>query len=157
MLKSVLLLVLVSVVGGIAYLAYACPCDRIPGLRLSGSEVADEVTDWSFVNGAPLCQLEVSGVLPHSINLNCMSDGPNLYLSCSRCEGKYWSGVALEQGQGRLRVAESVYPVTLSRVIKTEELDHAWSVRAQKLSKFGRGTDAPRADHWWSFRLASRD
>ena len=156
MLKWIIGLVLTGALAGLIYVYVSCPCERIPGMKLSGVEHTEPVEDWTFANSAALCQLEVSGVIPHSINLNCMSDGPNLFLSCSRCDGKYWSGIALAEPRGRIRIDDVVYPVELTRVTDDAELNHAWAVRARKLSNFGRGSDAPRPDHWWSFRLTPR-
>ncbi len=155
MFKWIVGILCVGLLGALAYVAISCRCERIPGLKLSGTENVDPVNGWEFANSAGLCQLEVAGVIPHSINLNCMSDGPNLYISCSRCDGKYWSGVALAEPRGRIRIAGTVYPIELARVTDTAELDHAWTVRAEKLRNFGRGVDTPRPDHWWSFRLSA--
>ena len=131
-----------------------CPCERIPGSVLFGAEVAEPVSDWSFANSAGLCQIQVQGVIPWSVNLNCMADGDGaLYLSCSVCEGKYWSGRALVNSDARLRIAGQVYPVRLTRLQDAETLDVAWLARA---SKTGFGVGKPRPDHWWSFAVVSR-
>jgi hypothetical protein len=154
MLKYILAAVVVVIIGGYAVFTAACPCDRIPGGYLLGNEVTEPVSDWAFANEEPLCQIEVFSWHPHSVNLNCMSaeDG-ELYLSCSGCEGKYWSTIALDSPNGRLRIGDNVYPVTMMRVTDPETLDIAWKARA---AKTGRGADTERADHWWSFRLESR-
>ena len=48
------------------------------------------------MSAVPLCQIQVdAGLLPHAINLNCMADGGELYLSCASCDGKRWSTAAL--------------------------------------------------------------
>jgi hypothetical protein len=131
-----------AVLGFLSWFFY-CPCDRTAGGYLLGSEVTEPVSDWSFVNSmeaVPLCQIQVdAGLLPHSINLNCMADNGELYLSCASC--------------ARLRAAGSVYPVTATRVEDPETLDRAWVARARKL---GRPTDTPRQEGWWSFRVVSR-
>jgi hypothetical protein len=143
---------------GIAVLAaafafwFVCPCARVPGGALSGEVATVPVTDWSFVNGVPLCQLQVNRGIPWSINLNCMSDGGALYVSCSRCAGKVWSQAALDDPQGYLRAGAVVYPVTMTRLVDPAALDVAWSARVRKL---GLEPDAPRPDHWWSFELES--
>ncbi|MCZ6641897.1 MAG: hypothetical protein O7F71_10005 [Gammaproteobacteria bacterium] len=142
----------VVVVAGLSYLLY-CPCDRTPGGWLLGEAVVEPVTDWSFANEVPLCQFQVGSWLPHSVNLNCMSSKGKLYLSCSRCDGKFWSGIALEVPEARIRMAGKVYPVIVSRVEDSQTLDEAWTARAAKL---GRPEDTPRADGWWSFEIESR-
>ncbi len=64
-----------------------CPCDFTPGGLLFGAQVDEEVTDWSFANDVSLCQIQVGGLLPYSVNLNCMATSSgDLYLSCSVCD-----------------------------------------------------------------------
>ena len=161
--------VLTLAAGGLAALAVAavatwfflCPCERTPGAYLHGEEVEQPISDWGFANQVPLCQIQTrAGLLPHAINLNCMASGEGqLYLSCSECDGKRWSSAALENPAARIRLDGMVYPVTLRRVTSTEELDHAWRVRAEKLAALnGRelGQLPERPDHWWSFEVSSR-
>lgn len=153
-MKLALLVVLLAVpVVGYGALSVACPCSRVPGGHLLGREVREPVSDWSFANDVPLCQLEVGSVLPHSINLNCMSTDGELFVSCSNCEGKHWSSIALERPAARLRAGDAIYPVTLTRVEDAPTLDRAWGARASKTKA---PADTPRPDHWWSFRLTSR-
>ncbi len=138
---------------------FACPCERTPGGFLSGPQQDAAVSDWSFANDVGLCQLEVRGVLRHSINLNCMSSDGALFLSCSRCEGKYWSDLALASPVARIRIGGTVYPVSVNRVTEADTLDRAWRARAGKLAAMRGTNDAevpPRPSHWWSFRISSR-
>jgi hypothetical protein len=130
-----------------------CPCERTPGGYLLGREERAPVSDWSFANGAPLCQLQVGSLLPYSINLNCMSSEGRLYISCSSCAGKHWSEVALEQPAARIRIGDAVYPVRLTRLQDPAALDEAWRARARKIEG---DPSAPRAEGWWSFELVSR-
>ncbi len=144
--------------------SYACPCDRAPGAYLFGTAAAAPVNDWAFANQVPLCQIQISvGLLPHAINLNCMStpDG-QLYLSCSGCGTKRWSNAAVENGQARLRLDGTVYPVQLTRAMDPDELDRAWLARVTKLNSLEAPANpapppgTPRPDHWWSFRVEWR-
>jgi hypothetical protein len=146
--------VLLVLLAGAAGWFFYCPCERVPGGWLLGDTVVQPVTDWSFANDAPLCQVQVQAHnVPHSINLNCMSSAGLLYLSCAQCEGKMWSTAALKDPEARLRVGERVYPVTLTRITDDGELDIAWRARENKL---GRDPDRPREAGWWSFRVESR-
>lgn len=150
-------LIAIVVIAGIAIAGWVavCPCERAPGSYLVGPEVAAPVTDWSFVNSdVGLCQIQVRrGILPHSINLNCMASEGELFLSCARCEGKIWSTAALNNPNARIRMNGVVYPVTIQRVEDEASLDRAWRAREDKL---GRPAGAPRQDGWWSFKAQSR-
>jgi hypothetical protein len=149
---------------GITVWTRSCPCNRIPGLALLGDVQETPVTDWSFVNDIPLCQIQVyAGFIPYAVNLNCMAtpDG-ELFLSCSGCSDKYWPGYVGQNEPGRLRLNGRVYPVVLSRVQDEAVLDRAWEARAKKLQVHGEPTynpapapDAKRPESWWSFHLRS--
>jgi hypothetical protein len=155
-IKRIIIATLVAIpLVGASYWALACPCDRTPGLYLRGVEAREPVTNWSFANQVPLCQIQVdAGLLPHALNLNCWANSAGeLFLSCATCEGKRWSTAALAHNQARLRLDKTVYPVTLTRVVDEGELDRAWTSRAAKL---GAGGNAPRPAGWWSFRVVSR-
>ena len=155
----------VAVLAG-AFLGWSafCPCERSSGGWLFGAVQAEPVDDWRFANQVTLCQIQVrTSLLPHSINLNCFATGGgDLYLSCSYCDGKRWSGIAQRDGWARLRLDEAVYPVTLARVRDAGELDRAWSARLDKLNSLAAPANppaplgTPRPDHWWSFRVVSR-
>jgi hypothetical protein len=142
----------------------SCPCDRTPGGYLFGDAPDGVVTDWSFANDVPLCQIQVSmGLIPYSINLNCMATtAGELYVSCGACETKGWGGRVIENGRSRIRLGESVYPVTATRVLNPDELDRAWGARVAKLQLHSSPLnpaaplDAARADNWWSFHVVSR-
>ncbi len=144
--------------------SFTCPCERSPGGYLFGAGPEEQISDWSFANDVPLCQIQVgAALLPYSINLNCMSTSSGeLYLSCSRCDSKRWSGIVLDDSTIRLRLDETVYRVTATRILDSEELDRAWDARVDKLQVHSTELNpavplgTPRPDHWWSFRLESR-
>ena len=155
--------VAVLLVGFLGY-STTCPCERTPGAYLFGASAIGPVSDWGFANDVTLCQIQISARWrPHSINLNCMATpSGRLYLSCSQCDGKYWSGRAADNGWARLRLDGTVYPVTLARVMDAAELDRAWGARVQKLNALEAPANpapppgTPRPDHWWSFRVEWR-
>ena len=144
--------------------SYSCPCNYTPGAYLFGAEREEPVSDWTFANRVTLCQIQVrAGLLPHAINLNCFAtESGDLYLSCSNCDGKRWSGYAVEDGRARLRLDGAVYPVALTRALDPDELDTAWAARLGKLHALEEPANppaplgTPRPDHWWSFRVVSR-
>lgn len=129
------------------------PCGPLPGGALSGDEVTSAVRDWSFANEVPRCAVEVRPASPHSVTVNCMAWQGRLFVSCSKCAPKRWSRYALEDADGRVRVGEHVYPVSLRRVEEPAELDAVWRARAAKL---GEDEPEPRPEGWWSFELTSR-
>jgi hypothetical protein len=152
-IRSTILILLVTLTGSAAavYFFY-CPCERVPGGWLLGEQITTPIGNWQFANEPGLCQIEVTDILPHSINLNCMSADGQLYLSCMNCEGKKWSTTALKNPDGRIRIDGRVYPVTMRRVTDDAELTRAWLARA---AKTGSAAGQPRPDHWWSFELRS--
>lgn len=156
---------LAAAAAGFLVYSYVCPCERTPGGFLFGERIDAPVDDWSFANDAPLCQLQIyAGIRPHSINLNCMAapDG-RLYLSCSACEGKYWSARVGPDEPGVMRIGGRTYPVLLNRVADEAAMDRSWTARAAKLRSLGGGPNnpvpteaAPRPGHWWTFHVRSR-
>ncbi len=150
--------------GAVAVWTTTCPCDRTPGFMLLGDVQKAPVTDWSFVNDIPLCQIQISaGFIPHAVNLNCMATPEGeLFLSCSVCTTKYWASQVGPNERGRLRLNGRVYPVVLNRVTDDATLDRAWAARVKKLQVYGGGPynpvpppDAKRPESWWSFQLRS--
>ena len=156
----------VVVVLALAWVGWSatCPCDYTPGSHLFGTANDEPVSDWTFANQVTLCQIQIrTGLLPHSINLNCFANSEgNLYLSCSNCDGKRWSGIAAEDGWARLRLDGAVYPVDLTRILDPAELDMAWGARLDKLHSLAEPANppaplgSPRPDGWWTFRVVSR-
>jgi hypothetical protein len=155
---------LIVAVGGIAVWTATCPCDRTPGFVLLGDVQDSPITDWSFANDVPLCQIQIyAGFIPHAINLNCMATPEGeLFLSCSVCSTKYWASHVGQDEPGRLRLNGRVYPVILNRVQDEAVLDRAWAARVKKLQVHGGGAvnpapppDAKRPEGWWSFQLRS--
>jgi hypothetical protein len=155
---------LIVTAGGVAVWTTTCPCDRTPGFVLLGDVQETPVTDWSFANDVPLCQIQIyAGLLPHAVNLNCMATPEGeLFLSCSVCSTKYWASHVGRDEPGRLRLNGRVYPVVLNRVQDEAVLDRAWAARVKKLQVHGGGAinpapppDAKRPEGWWSFQLRS--
>ncbi len=155
---------LVAVVAGFLIYSSVCPCERTPGGFLFGERASEPVSDWSFANDVPLCQLQIwAGIRPHSINLNCMSTPEgDLYLSCSVCSTKYWAGKVGENESGVMRLNGTVYPVVINRETDPAAMDRAWTARVTKLQTYGGAAanpvppeDAQRPDHWWTFRIES--
>ena len=156
MLKLALGIMVVVIAGLAGTFWFACPCSYVPGGPVSGEVVMGQTRDFSFVNdraAVPLCQVEVDAGIPYTVNVNCMSSEQALYVSCSSCEGKFWSARAVANPAGRVKAGGKVYAVNLSRVTDEVELSRIWAARADKVAG---GNAGKRPDHWWSFRLTSR-
>ncbi|HWK55465.1 MAG TPA: hypothetical protein VNR18_13895 [Hyphomicrobiales bacterium] len=144
---------------------FTCPCDRMPGAVLWGEVVEEPISDWTFANQVELCQIQVTGpIIPQALNLNCMATAEGeLYLSCSGCEPKRWSRLAIRNGDGRIRLDGLVYPVHFTHVTDPAEADRSWEARLAKLENstvLGGGTPVgtprPPDAQWWTFRVESR-
>jgi hypothetical protein len=155
---------LVVAAGGVGVWTMTCPCNRVPGFVLMGDVQTTPVTDWSFANDVPLCQIQIyAGFIPHAVNLNCMATPEGeLFLSCSVCSSKFWASEVGQNEPGRLRLNGRVYPVVLNRVQDEAVLDRAWAARVKKLQVHGEPPynpapppDAKRPESWWSFQLRS--
>jgi len=151
--KAVAVILVVLLVGALSTFWFVCPCEQMPGGPLQGERSTVMVQNWSFANEPGLCQVQVDRGIPWSVNLNCMSADEALYISCARCEGKGWSTAVLDNPDGFVRIRQTIYPVTFTRVVDSEMLDSAWLARLQKLGADG---NTPRPAHWWSFKLVSR-
>ena len=150
--------------GGIAVWTTTCPCNQMPGFMLLGDVQKAPVTDWSFVNDIPLCQIQIyAGPMPHAVNLNCMATPEGgLFLSCGNCERKFWGRHVGENAHGRLRLNGKVYPVVFTRVKDEAVLERAWAARVKKLQVYGEAPynptprpDAKRPKEWGTFQLRS--
>ncbi len=167
-LRNIILIAAVSLaittIAGFIIYSSICPCERTPGGFLFGERAEEPVTDWSFANDVPLCQLQIyAGIRPHAINLNCMSTPEGeLYLSCSVCSSKYWAARVDDDEYGVMRLNGTTYPVRLNRETDPGSMDRAWLARLTKLQTHGGGPnnpvpsmDAERPGHWWTFRITS--
>jgi hypothetical protein len=160
---SLAALLAIGIVGFIIYSA-TCPCVRTPGGFLFGESNNEPVSDWSFANQVPLCQLQIyAGIRPHSINLNCMSTPEGeMYLSCSVCDTKYWASKVGSDEVGVMRLSGVTYPVYVNRITDPASMDRAWRARVAKLQIYqaldnpAPDPDAERPDRWWTFQITSR-
>ena len=144
-----------AAIAGFIYWSLNCPCERIPGGYLVGEQSDEVITDWSFVNEVPLCQLQTSAFfIPYSINMNCSSIEKELFVGCMDCETKRWGAALAAQGTARFRINGTVYPVAARRIQEPSAMDHAWLSSSIKAA---RPLDTPRPpdNFWWTFQLTS--
>jgi len=162
-ISALLAATLIAALAVFLYFSLVCPCERTPGAFLFGDVVEEEITDWSFANDVPLCQIQVwAGIRPHAVNLNCMATPQGeLFLSCGNCENKYWAQQIGDSQGGRLRLEGTVYPVLFERIADGATLDQAWAARATKLQVHsGPLNPAPtvgqqRGETWSSYKVTS--
>ena len=141
----------------VTFLAACQPSDRRPGLWLNG-DVADDVpTDWSFTDAHPEIYVEVSTPywLPHSVTIWCGQVGGRLYIGARDADTKNWPGWLERDRDIRLKIGDTVYPVTAEDVTADDELE---AVRAAYETKYGLppgAGGAKRSVTYW--RVAARD
>lgn len=128
--------------------------ERIPGGALTGNVVAGPVDDFSFVAEAGLCALETRPTFPHSITVNCFTDGPELYVGCMGCEDKVWSTYIANDARARIKVGDDIYAVTMNRLTDETAMQGPWVNRWRKT----RGNDdvPPIPDGYWLYHLTTR-
>ena len=95
------------------------PVFVIPGGALAGSEVADPVADWSFVDDR-FVDLETRPSDPYSVELDYILRDGQLYLDPS--EGKRWLAHIREDARVRVRFGDEIYRATAVLVGKPGEL-----------------------------------
>ncbi|MDJ0788760.1 MAG: hypothetical protein QNK05_18275 [Myxococcota bacterium] len=111
-----------AALGIIAALLFGCgggPTLVFPGGALAGTEVAEPVTDWSFVD-ARFVDLETRPSDPYSVELNYILRDGKLYIDPS--EGKRWLDHIREDPRVRVRFGDEIYRATAVLVGEPGEL-----------------------------------
>lgn len=129
------------------------PCGRIPGTRLSGQEVTQPVTDWSFVEQIPECQIEVRPSEPYSINAMCFPVGGDLFVGCMHCAGKRWPTYLQSDPRLRVKLGDRIYPLRATRVTDPAVIQGAWEQRSRRRLA---GPPPPVPADYWLFRFGPR-
>ena len=129
------------------------PCWRIPGGELSGTEATGGVQDWSFVDAALDCQVEVRPADPYSFNAYCFNVGGALHLGCMRCATKKWPTFVAADPAVRVRFGERIFPLRANRVTDAATLRAAWDDHWRKRKE---GEPQPVPEDYWLFRLDPR-
>lgn len=91
----------------------------IPGGQLAGTEVAEPVTDWSFVDDR-FVDLETRPTDPYSVELDYILRDGQLYIDPS--EGKRWLDHIREDDRVRVRFGDRIYRATAVLIGKPGEL-----------------------------------
>jgi hypothetical protein len=156
-----LLRIAVGVVAVVALFFFAArlhdgPLGPVPGGPLeAGAEVAEPVTDWSFVKDIGEIELQLASQGTSRTTWILWHDGA-AYVPCSLGfpPGKRWHHDAAADGRATLRIEGKRYPVLLTKLSDAEVEALAEPVRAEVSRKYGQ---APPTDAGvWLFRVASR-
>ena len=111
----VLLLVVFSITG-------LEPRQRTPGLWLKGTLITTPVADWSFTNQVSTVEVQTRSwyLIPHSVTTYCVAYQGQLYLDsfyppvAEYPHGRSWNENVARDPHVRLKIANSLYDVTLS-------------------------------------------
>lgn len=119
-LAGIVLLIVVAIAG--LYL-WGQPIQQIPGKRLRGNVVTRPIDDWSFVNTAGLCEIEVNPERPHSATVGCYGSEKNLYVSHDLIPNarKSWAEMLVENTNARVKFGDKIYPVNATRMFDRAE------------------------------------
>lgn len=128
------------------------PCGPIAGTQVSGELVKDRISDFQFVNDVEQCILEVNTVKPHSVTVNCWTVGKQLFVGCKDCESKTWSKYVSNDPLAKIKIAEKLYPVKLTKMSDEFAIERAWKIRWRK---YGEGEIEPRPEGYWLYHLGS--
>lgn len=137
---------------GLVLLFRTEPLAIIPGGQLSGEEVTDPVTDWSFTEQYLTVTLEVRASDPYSVNTSSLLHEGVLYVPSGRGGDSRWAQFLLQDPSMRLRVGNKLYQVRATREenpLLLRELYEAWEQRYP--GQEGR-TEEERAQTWF-FRI----
>ena len=137
----------------IAALTILAGCDLIPfsGGQLSGT-AAPPPADWTDVARPDVIQLETNPADPYSVKLWIIGLGPALYVHAGANPATWVEHIEADPNV-RLRVDESIYELTASRVETQEEFDRFSDAYEKKYDTRPRNENVSEA---YLFRLASR-
>lgn len=140
-------------IGYIAYQFRTDPISVISGQRLSGEEVAYP-SDWDFTDEHMTIAVESRPGNPHSVTTWCWVMDGELYIPAGSGSTKDWPGYVTSDPRVRLKIGDSVYPVSLTRVMKMQT-ERVAEVAAGKYPRLADSTDEQIADIWL-FRVGPR-
>jgi hypothetical protein len=135
-------------------LCTACmePSDRRPGLRLSGPEASEPVTDWSFSHEHREIFIETSTpyFVPHSVTIVCADADGKLFVGARDPAQKRWVRWIERDPNVRLKIGDTIYPGRLARITDPAEIE---GVRAAYTAKMGgsmeTAREGPPAEVWY--------
>jgi hypothetical protein len=153
------IVVALALLGALAFLAarfHDGPLGPLPGGPLAaGDEVAEPVSDWSFVKDVAEVELQLASQDTSRTTWILFHDGV-AYVPCSLGfpPGKRWHEQAAADGRATLRIAGRRYPVLLTKLDDAATQALAAPIRAEVERKYGR--PPPSDAGVWLFRVESR-
>jgi hypothetical protein len=129
----------------------AGPCLLLPGGALEGSTVPAP-DSWSFTDEVDTVQLETRPADPYSVNIWVIALGDNLYVHAGANRSTWVENMETDPNV-RLRVGNSIYELTASRVDGQEEFDRFSDAYEQKYGRRPRNENVAEA---YLFRLVAR-
>ena len=146
--KPLLLLVVLSIVS-------AAGCGRpfilLPGGALEGTAAAVPES-WSFTDGIETVQLETRPAEPYSVNIWATAAGEFVYVHAGANRSAWVEHIEADPNV-RLRVNESIYELSATRVTDQAEFDRFSDAYEKKYGRRPRNENVAEA---YLFRLTTR-
>ena len=130
------------------------PFGPIPGGRLSGEVVREEVEDWSFTEAFETYELETRPSQPYSVTTWGVANGGDFYVPTRDPKEKAWVQYVLSDARVRLRVGDRIYERRAVQVTDTAEFKRILPQLGRKY-ELETPSDEEMANVWL-FRLDSR-
>jgi hypothetical protein len=108
-----------------------------PGLWLKGDLVTTPVTDWSFAEKAPFISIQTRTwyLLPHSVNISCLSYNGHLYISSVgyRPGVKYrWNDDLIRDPHVRIKIGNQLYDRSATLVTDPAEKEAVLDAKVKR-------------------------
>jgi hypothetical protein len=147
--KRVLLFVLVS---SVAAVGCGKPLLLLPGGALDGTPTAVPES-WSFTDAVETVQLETRPADPYSVNIWVTAADEALYVHAGANRSTWVEHIEADP-KVRLRVNDSIYELSASRVVDQGEFDRFSDAYEKKYGRRPRNESVTEA---YLFRLAARE
>ena len=136
-------------------LAPIAGCDRplvlLPGKTLEG-QTAPVPESWEFTDTVKTVQLETNPEDPYSVNIWVIALGEHLYVHAGANRAAWVEHMEADP-RARLRVDDSIYELTATRVTAQEEFDRFSDAYEHKYGRRPRNENVTEA---YLFRLGAR-
>jgi hypothetical protein len=146
--KPLLMLIVISIVS-------AAGCGRpfvlLPGGALEGKP-ASVPESWAFTDAVQTVQLETRPADPYSVNVWVIAIDPSLYVHAGASRSTWVENMEADPNV-RLRVDESIYELSASRVAEQAEFDRFCAAYEKK---YGRRPRNENIAEVYLFRLTAR-